>query len=172
MFAEQKWNNEKMERNIFISLSILLTSMASLFAYYKEDKRNTQIKAGRVDINENEFVRIRVVPENDLINLSLKLIIENQSKRELIYGPDFSLEYFDEGKWTEVRLDYCFDPIGYVLTTEETSEELFSLLERDSYRLGKYRIIKNFSLVHAYPLVEEYSNDFESFDLYAEFEIK
>ena len=159
-----------MKRNIFIVSAILLI-LAGFFSACKENDEDIRkvysIKEGKFDIAENEFVTMRVLPEDIFANSSMKLIIENKTKEKLLYGADFSLEYFDKENWTQIQLDINFEHIGYILNTNGTAEEQFYVSEKYFHRLGRYRIVKNFSLYSNFPFEVD-----SSFNLYAEFGIK
>ena len=156
-----------MKRTFFIVTAILL----GFFSACKENEESTRkvysIKEGRVDVTEDEFVTMHVFPEDVFVNSPIKLIIENYSKGGLLYGQAYSLEYFDNGNWTEIQLDINFETVGYVLNEAETVEEQFYVPEVYFQRLGKYRIVKSFSLYPNFPFEID-----RMFDLYAEFEIK
>ena len=136
-----------MKRNFFIMAAILLILAGSFSCKEKEDtKRVYSTKEGRIDINENEFIIMRLLPESAPINSSMKLIIENHTKEDLIYGSEFSIEYFNKNNWKEIRLDIMWTDIGIITFAGETSEEeinLYSLVKKHSkWKNGKYRIIK------------------------------
>ena len=160
----------KMKRSVFMVLAILLLS-AGLFSACEEREENAgktySAKEGRFEINENEFALMRLSPENGSINSSIFLIIENHTTAALIHGQDYSLEYFNNGKWKEIQLDGDgFPMIGYILNSGETVEKPFSLSQKYFKKLGTYRMIKNFSLDSA-----SYG-DYGNFNLCVEFEIK
>ena len=88
-----------MKRIFFIIVAILLILVGSFSCKEEEDtKRVYSTKEGRIDINENEFIIMRLLPESVPINSSMKLIIENHTKEDLMYGTDFSIEYFNKNK--------------------------------------------------------------------------
>ena len=158
-----------MKSNIFIVAAILLISEVIFSACNKEEKIYST-KEGRIDINENEFVRMQILPDNGFINSTAKLILENRTNGILTYGRNFSLEYFDIDNWVEIQLDMNFESILLGLSAGETHEGRFNLLLFEKYNKGKkgrYRYGQNFGLFYN-SLREIHS----SFNLYIEFEIK
>jgi len=151
--------------------AILLMLAGSFSSCSNKDNVNTReaysIKEGRFNMGENEFVTMSVSPEDVFVNSSMKLTIENHSTSELLYTPVFSLEYFDKENWAPVQLDISFEDIGYILKVDEKVEGLFYVSEKYFHRLGKYRIVKSFSLSPNFPFETD-----SSFYLYAEFEVK
>ena len=159
--------NKKLKNGIRL-LAILLILAGTFSACKEKDVRKAySTKIGRYDMAENEFVTMRVMPENIFVNSSIKLIIENHSKGDLLYSQDFSLEYFDKENWTQIQLDINFEDIGIVLKAGETAEEQFYVSEKYFQRLGKYRIVKNIGLYSNFPFEID-----SRFNLYAEFEVK
>ena len=105
-------------------------------------------KEGRFNLNETEFVRMYFSSESDFINSSIELIIENYTKGELDYGPDFSLEYFNKENWTKIQLNIAFSSILRFLPAGKTAKEkayLFSSIEKyNNSKEGRYRLTKDF----------------------------
>jgi len=124
---------------------------------------------GRLDINKDEFITMRVSPKDVFVNSSMKLIIENKAKGDLLFGQDFFLEYFDKENWRRIQLDINFEDVGYILKANETLERQFYVSENDFSKLGIYRIVKNFT--YSSNFLSEGSNIVD-FILYAEFEVK
>jgi len=155
----------------FTAISVILLILAGGFSSCGNENENTReaysIKEGRLNVADDEFVTMRVSPEDVFVNSSMKLTIENHSKGDLYYGRGYSLEYLDKENWTEIQLEGMFDHIGIILRAGEKTEELFYVSEKYFHRLGKYRIAKNFSLVSDFPLEID-----SNFTLYAEFEVK
>ena len=162
-----------MKKKILIFTTFLLVFVGGFSACEgKEEsvKKTYSTKSGRIDINENEFVIMKMLPENGFIDSSVKSIIENHTKGTLTYGNDFSLEYLNGTNWIPIELDLEFPAIELGLLAGETREGLFnfSLIEKyNNGRNGKYRIVRNFGLYYNFPLGID-----SSFDLYMEFEIK
>ena len=125
---------------------------------------------GRLDINKDEFITMRVLPKDVFVNSSMKLIIENKAKGDLLFGQDFSLEYFDKENWERIQLDINFEYIGYILKANETLERPFYVSENCFSKLGIYRIVKKFTYSSNFLSEENYAVN--SFSLYVEFEIK
>ena len=130
-------------------------------------------KGGRFDINEDEFVTMRMSPEVISVNSPMKLIIENKAKGDLLYGYAFSLEYFDKESWTKIPMDdIFFEDIGLILRTGETEEGLFNTSEEFLSKLGRYRMVKSFTYFSNFLPKEDEEGNIVSFTLYAEFEVK
>ena len=124
---------------------------------------------GRLDINKDEFITMRVSPKEISVNSPMKLIIENKAKGELFFGRVFSLEYFDKENWEQIQLDINFEFIGIILGTGKTEEELFNTSEEFFSKSGRYRIVKRFTYFSNFLSRED---SVIRFELYAEFEVK
>ena len=129
---------------------------------------------GRIDINEDEFVRKYFAPNCVSINSPMKLIIENRTKKVMTYGIPFSLEYFDKNSWNSIRLNFMWEDLFMSLQDGETAEKemyLYSLIkEVNKGKKGKYRIIRKYSFYIDFPT--EIDSILNNVSLYAEFEIK
>ena len=124
----------------------------------------------KIEVTEDEFVTMYVLPEVISINSSAKLIIENHTKRILTYGAPFSLEYLEKESWKEIKLDVAWESIQYGISAGDTTEEQFnlSLIKKfNNSKKGRYRIVRDFGLYYHFPFGE-----CSSFILHAEFEIK
>ncbi|MCL2327052.1 MAG: hypothetical protein FWC39_00920 [Bacteroidetes bacterium] len=157
-----------MKKNIFI-ISAFLLIFTGIFSACKEkeDIRKTySSKEGRFDINETEFVRMYYSPESGFLDSPVEFIIENHTNGVLHYGTEFSLEYFDKGNWTEVKLDIQFSQMLLGLSAGEIDKRMPNYLSYGKKK-GKYRYVKDFSVSYN-PSVA----DVICFDLYTEFEIK
>ena len=108
-------------------------------------------KEGRYDINENEFVIMRLSPESGFIYLPkygtignrfpVEQIIENYTQKWLNFGHYFFMLYFDEKNWTGVyetwpeEIQYDVSP-GCMYTFKWRYG--FAFLEE--YQKGRYQI--------------------------------
>ena len=159
---------------LFLLAILCLTGTAC-----EEKEINTEpIECGRIDINENEYVVMQVVPEKIYVNTYHVLRIENHTQGVLQYGTPYSLEYFNGKNWGKIQLNLVWTLVYLGLGASETTEDyksenyeknFYSLIDKyNKGKKGKYRIIKDFSVCHNWPL--------SSPDIYlklcAEFEIK
>ncbi|GHV36807.1 hypothetical protein FACS1894178_8400 [Bacteroidia bacterium] len=157
-----------MKTKILKFVSILLVLIGSLSSCKEKEY---YAKEGRVKINKNEYISIRLSPNTGCIGSSVMLIIENHTKGFLNYGHEFSLEYLDNGNWIPIQLDLDWSMILLGLSTGNTDELQFNLLEEIFLNgPGKYRIIKKVSLFSdfAYGVPSDFIG---SFYLYTEIEI-
>ena len=141
-----------MKKICFYLLTIcLLTGTAC------EKEKEPNSKSGKITIDKNEFITMVVLPEMVSSNSLNKLIIENHTKSDMIYGTPFSLEYFNKNSWTAIQLDIMWTAIGLTLLAGNTTEgeiNLYSLIERyNNSKKGKYRIIKNIT----FPNIGDYN---------------
>ena len=115
--------------------------------------------------NKDGSVSMRVSPQTvSMTDSSMKLIIENHTRRPLEYGAPFGLQYFNNGNWETIEFDFEWILPVWVLKAGGTAERQISLSENGIHfaKPGKYRIVKNIALL-------ELSSD--SFKLKAEFEV-
>lgn len=118
-------------------------------------------KCGIVEINEDEYLKMCASPDKNSINSSFKLLIENHTQKELIWGERYWLEYYEGSKWVPVKLDIIFTHIAYILKPDQKAEQQIFLSERNFQLTGKYRIYKDF----------DNSSGHGTITIYAEFEI-
>ena len=115
---------------------------------------------GKVEINKKEYIAMCIIPNIISENSVNKLIIENYTKKGLVYDPPFSIEYFNGNQWETLEFDFGFTLPAYTLHAGKLIEweiNLYSLVERyNDGKKGKYRYVKNVC----------------RYNLYAEFEIK
>ena len=129
-------------------------------------------KEGRFDMNETEFVTMRLLPEYGFVNSTMNLIIENHSTGVLHFGQPYSLLYFDEESWIEVPIDHHFEDIGYFVEAGGEIDYLrFYISERVFNKPGRYRMVKKID-PYLGPHPFEPNNIFSAFDLHIEIEIK
>jgi len=165
-----------MKRSIFL-ISVFLLILAGIYSACKEKEEDTRevysIKEGRFDLNENEFVAMRILTEEGTNNSSSILRIENHTEKTLQYGREYSLEYLNGNNWESIPLrDVLWELIGLGLSADETTEDKIYLLSMvkayNNGKKGRYRLTKDFSLRVGSPLGEVTS----AFFLSPEFEIR
>lgn len=93
---------------------------------------------------------IMTAKQGSIQKTGLTLLLENQSKSNIIYGDDFTLEQKVDGIWYEVPItldgDYGFHDIAYEVLSKEIREFkiewgwLYGVLEPGEYRITKYFI--------------------------------
>ena len=104
--------------------------------------------------------------DNSLSNVSLTMIMENNSNKDLSYGNPYSIEKYENGYWKSAPIinDLFFTLPAFGLKKGE-SKELSINWEYGYGKLqGKYRIVKSFSYKE--------NDDHIFFNKYLEFEIK
>ncbi|MDR0872263.1 MAG: hypothetical protein LBN27_02195 [Prevotellaceae bacterium] len=145
-------------KKLIIVLVTLFLAMVGIVGCEKNKDSNTPTnECGKIDINKNEFISMKVQPEKVSVNSQIKLIIENHTKEDMIYDNVFSLEYFNGSSWETMKLDINFEDIGYILKSEKTAEQQIYLSAEDyDYKAGKYRINKNISNDKNYNLCAEF----------------
>ena len=110
------------------------------------------LKEERFDLNEEEYVIMKVVVEEGSDDFSALLRIENHTEKCLMYGYDFSLHYFNNNSW-----ESCFPKGGIewllsylVLSSgemEEKEDVVWYLKTYNHNRKGKYKLTKEFELI-------------------------
>ena len=108
------------------------------------------MKEGRFDLNDNEFFTMQIL-NKESENSSFILKIENNTKSYLLYGKDFSLEYFNNNNWESISLDgQSWEKIGFDLPADSFVDEQIDLsMFIKKYNKGKkgiYRLTRNFML--------------------------
>jgi hypothetical protein len=103
-------------------------------------------KEERIEINENEFISWRILPEKGFLNSPPKMILENHTNGFLMDNI-YTVEYFDQEKWSKIELNFNYVMSASVLLPGTTEEGSFGFLsEKYFYKAGKYRMIKHVSL--------------------------
>jgi hypothetical protein len=108
------------------------------------------INEGRFDLNENEYVTMKIVSEEGTNNSSAFLRIENHTERLLGYGTYFTLQYYNKNNWEPDLLHgSVWEEIKCGLLGGETEERVNISLFIKSYnnnKKGRYKITKQFDL--------------------------
>ena len=148
-----------MKKLVFILLAICLTGIAC------EKKKETDSGCGKLEINEEEYITMQILPKEVSANSKDTIRFENHTKQEMYADYSFSLEYFDKNCWTPVELENQIDPlIRHICKAGATSNMggyLYLLIERYDLKKGRYKIIKEVSLQNV-----------GKYNICAEFEIK
>ena len=153
---------------IFIAIMLIL---AGNFSACKEKNDNSMkvslVKGGSIEINENEFVTMSLIPlQEEQTNIVFKLIIENHTKGNLITSQHLLVECFDEESWIQIPLDIAFTDIGMIFHEGTTIEDKLCLPKKYFKKPERYRINKSFSLHY------DHSSEIEhTFNLSAEFKL-
>ena len=117
---------------------------------------NPTTNCGTIEINENEYVTMQIVPEKVSSSSSNKFRLENHTETEMWYDSESSLEYYSENQWIPIPIQIdninLIKPV-YFLSAGETLEEqtvdMYSFInEYNNEQKGKYRIIKKVALIN------------------------
>jgi len=118
------------------------------------------VRCGISIINDEEYLKMCAVPNRVPINSSFKVVIENHTKNDFVWGLPYRLEYLNGTFWKPIELDIVFTLVAYFLKPEETAEQGIFLDSKYIQTIGKYRIRKPYLPCGSSP-----------YDLYAEFEV-
>ncbi|MDL2296495.1 hypothetical protein LJC68_06910 [Bacteroidales bacterium OttesenSCG-928-B11] len=142
IFFSDKQRKRVTKTNHTLLLAVLFILAGSFFACEKDDYPIVQ--NGRVDISKKEYILMRVSPEKVAVNSSGKLIIENHTKEDMEYDLDYSLEYSDNGNWTQVpfRNEWVPDCMLRYVGAGKSEEMLLFYRGEEPSQTGKYRITK------------------------------
>jgi len=95
-----------------------------------------------VEINEEEYLKMCVVPERFHKDSTFLLIIENHTQKDMGMGTYYSVEYFNGTSWEPINLNVMFTLPYITLVPEKKYETKVNLSRSDIYATGKHRIIK------------------------------
>ena len=71
----------------------------------------------------------------------------NESSYEVVYGLAYTIEYYDGGKWVDVKTtDFAFEEIACVVMPNKTADETYTTKYFDVSRDGKYRLRTEFNI--------------------------
>lgn len=161
---------------VILTCIVSLTLLSGCNGSEKNDSQteqadtSTNLKPSQFEsINDLEGVTMDVV-EDSASSTGLKVVFENNSEKNCIYGSYYLLETKISDKWYEVSVvfegDYGFDDEGFSLDQSQTSEWsvewewLYGILDA-----GDYRIVKDI-------LDFRGTGDFDKYYLAAEFSVE
>ena len=113
---------------------------------------------GKIEINRKECLVMCGEPKEPSLNSYVKLTIYNHTKQDMVWENAYCLQYFNGTDWILLNSDMIFTDIGYILKPDKTAETKIPV--SGEHTIGKYRVIKNIG------------NQYGSYNLYFEFEIK
>ncbi|MDR2145874.1 MAG: hypothetical protein LBE91_05385 [Tannerella sp.] len=152
----------KIKKIIFVLFMVCFSCQDQL------EPSDSEIKeCGVIEINDNEFILMKFVPDRVSSQSTNLLIIENQTSHELNWGANFSLEFYEKNTWKKIPSDELPILIGYFLTAGDIYTDDMFISSRTLYTLvkdlnkgkkGRYRIIRQYSLhnVGTYKLCAEF----------------
>ena len=121
---------------IVITLLVILIIIVS--ANMKKDM--TLSLAQNEDIKKSENIEFYISYAD---SKSVKYVIENNTKEDIIYGAEYKLQKYIDGQWNQYNVMIDFIEIAYIVKPNEKYEDeivlatIFGELDK-----GKYRIIK------------------------------
>jgi len=147
---------------------VLVAAAGSFYSCLNTTKQITIGQAGRMDINENEFVRIYFFPKITDLNSPTNFTVENNTEGILTFGDTVFLEYLNQEKWINIPLDIKMGSITFTIQPKNTRavQFNFSILSAYFQSFGTYRIGKKFTLTY-----DTIPADTIKFNLFSEFEI-
>ena len=127
------------------------------------DKTNTYVEArkNKEDKKEDEISDVvMTIKEGTLTNTGLTIILKNNTDDEYVYGPDYYVEKYDDGKWKEPSTitgdPLAWNDIAYTLKPNDSVElNIDFKLSYGELPVGEYRLIKRFSKEKDRPITEE-----------------
>ncbi len=155
---------------------------STLFVYKKNGKMYIEIPYnGIYRINGDEYnsmekyIRsnnesiLMTIKNNTLTNSGLTLIMKNNTDQTYYYGPQYSLEKYENGKYVsfEPKETLVWNAILYNIKTNEEKEETIDwTYGYDKLKSGKYRLVRYFTSEENLP----YSSNVAE-KIYIEFDI-
>jgi len=132
-----------------LSVFALLPIAGNLSSCKEKELEVHAITEGRFDVNENEYVTMQIVPEEETNHSSALLRIENHTESCLGLGT-FSLQYYSKNNWgPDLLRDVAWEDIYHCLLAGDAEERtnIFSLVNKyNNSKKGRYRVTKQFSL--------------------------
>ena len=139
---------------VHLSISIFKITALLLFAVFivtgltgckKEEYQIKSTECVSVEISYNEFIKMCVQPEKDSKTLSAQMVIENNTKQDILFDSSFVLEFYKAGQWETIHLGINFEDIIFVLKSNETKNLVLFTQTMYDFKAGKYRIKKTIS---------------------------
>ncbi|MBP3920000.1 MAG: DUF5301 domain-containing protein [Bacilli bacterium] len=134
------------------------------------DEYNSMEKYVRDVENINNERILMAIKDNTLTNSDLTLIMKNNANQTYHYGPQYSLEKYENGKFItlEPKEPLSWNEILYNIKVNEEKEEIINwTYGYDKLKRGKYRLVRYFTSEENLPYS---SNVAEKF--YVEFEME
>lgn len=129
----------------------------SWFMKYKKP----HVEENNEEINKEEISDIvMTIKEGTLTNTGVTIILKNNTDDEYVYGPDYYVEKYDDGKWKEPSTitgdPLAWNDIAYTLKPNDSIElNIDFKLSYGELPVGAYRLIKRFSKEKDRPITEE-----------------
>ena len=120
-------------------------------------------------IRSNNESILMTIKNNTLTNSGLTLLMKNNTDQTYYYGPQYSLEKYENGKYVsfEPKETLVWNAILYNIKTNEEKEETIDwTYGYDKLKSGKYRLVRYFTSEENLP----YSSNVAE-KIYIEFDI-
>ena len=117
---------------------------------------STSRELGVIEVSENEFFMIQIVPTVVSVNSKNKFIVVNHTRYELYWNTLFTLEYYQANRWIPVPIEGDWINVGYELSPGEifsnetivANKTLFTLVNEFNKGLkGRYRITHKVTII-------------------------
>lgn len=130
---------------------------------------NPKYKKPSKVVNTLPGVSIKTVETSYAPNLkNIKVIFTNTTNEKLMYGEEYTLEHYKNGKWYVVpfKKGICWNDTGYIINPQSTKEVTYNIKDNiGSLNTGKYHIIVQINILGEEPPKKFY-------DLTAEFTVR
>lgn len=130
---------------------------------------NPKYKKPSKAVNTLPGVSIKTVKTSYTPNLkNIKVIFTNTTNEKLMYGEEYTLEHYKNGKWYVVpfKKGIGWSDVGYIINPQSTKEVTYNIRDNiGSLSTGKYRITVNICVLN-----EEFPKKF--YYLTAEFTVR
>lgn len=153
---------------------ILLTISTIFFLGCNHSKNNNQAQQNETQVkivadSIKQTVTMSVEPNVFELSLVPGIVIvkmTNNTKDTITTGEYYHIEHFDNNQWLKISPDQSFIDIGFSLYEGYSkSFEVNLLKEQIDYKVGKYRIVKQYSK-------PDHQKTKEDFYVFAEFYIE
>ena len=148
-----------MRKSILVIISVILLAsltscdFVSVFEEIIVDQPSPEELFVHGGKSESEYVGVYLTLEGaEYIDGTWRLEVRwhNETNYDVIYGAAYTIEYEDDGEWTDVTVgDVEFIEIAYSLGAHSVSGEIYTTKNFDVSREGKYRIKTEFNISDA-----------------------
>lgn len=145
----------------------------------KETKNKTLSDSTEISVSNNEMFKNLFKDYNSAVSLSidpkeysienerieLRYTIKNIDNYRIFAGHEFSLDYWDGDKWIDYPIGLSIIDVRRMINKGDSANFKYNL-SAEEFKVGKYRIIKDVTVILTEGAAEDH------FKLYSEFFIK
>ncbi len=129
------------KKGVFLTgIAVLIVIGIVFICVWNSDSKN--VKEDNSQMNN----QIEILAEENSYKVGIEVIefeVLNHSEKELILDEKYKIEFFANGSWVDVKLDFSVDDLQINIDTGESRLfEFYLYPEQFNYVEGQYRVVK------------------------------